>query len=53
LNRLETWWIRAGMQCVTPSTDNGWVGLTPKPVRFAGGEATMKACGVVVAMLSE
>lgn len=26
---------------------------TPKPVERSGGEATVKACGVVVAMLSE
>jgi len=38
---------------VTPSTNNGWVESTPKPALSAGGEATMKACGVVVAMLPE
>ena len=30
--------------------DDG-VGATPKPVRRAGGEATRKACGVLVARL--
>jgi hypothetical protein len=37
---------------VTPPT-NARVGSTPKPVLAAGGEATVKACGVGVAMLPE
>lgn len=47
-NRLETWRIWAGQQC-TPSVV--FAGATPKPVRWAGGEATRKACGVLVARL--
>ena len=37
---------------MTPLTDR-WVVSTPKPVLAAGGEATVKACGVGVAMLPE
>jgi hypothetical protein len=29
----------------------GWPGLTPEPSSSSGGEATLKACGVGVAML--
>jgi len=29
------------------------VGLTPKPFSSSGGEATVKVCGVAVAMLPE
>jgi hypothetical protein len=47
-NRLETWRIWAGQQC-TPSVL--MAGATPKPVRWAGGEATRNACGVLVARL--
>jgi hypothetical protein len=43
-----TWWIWAGVQRTTP----GWVS-TPKPFSSSGGEATVKACGVAVAMLPE
>ena len=44
-----TWRIWAGLQCTTPST----AGLTPKPFSSNGGEAMVKACGVIVAMLPE
>src|SRR5664279_3102312 len=47
-NRLETWRIWAGQQC-TPSVVR--IGATPKPVRWAGGEAMRNACGVLVARL--
>jgi len=43
----QIWWIRAGVQCA--SVRNGR--STPKPAWRAGGEATVKDCGVVVARL--
>ncbi len=42
----QIWWIWAGMQCTTTVW---W--STPKPAWRAGGEATVKVCGVAVAML--
>jgi len=36
------------MQCVTTAARRG---STPVPVGFAGEEATVKVCGVAVAML--
>lgn len=40
--------IWAGLQCTT-----SMVWLTSKPFSSIGGEATVKACGVTVAMLPE
>ena len=48
LEPARTWWIWAGQQR-TPSHFGGVV--TPKPGCVAGGEATRKACGVLVARL--
>jgi hypothetical protein len=48
MNRPQIWWIWAGQQCTSQSLV---AGVTPKPVRWAGGEATRKACGVLVARL--
>ena len=45
-----TWWIWAGVQRVTTQSSTGR--STPKPVDSAGGEATLKVCGIGVAMLS-
>ena len=44
-----TWWIWAGVQCTSPP---GGVS-TPKPSFSSGEEATVKVCGVAVAMLPE
>ncbi len=44
-----TWRIWAGLQCTASPT----VGSTPKPFSSIGGEVTVKACGVPVAMLPE
>jgi len=48
LEPARIWRIWAGQQC-TPSHLGGEV--TPKPESVAGGEATRKACGVLVARL--
>jgi hypothetical protein len=48
MNRPQIWWIWVGQQCTSQLLV---AGVTPKPVRWAGGEATRKACGVLVARL--
>jgi hypothetical protein len=48
MNRPQIWWIWAGQQRTSQSLV---AGATPEPVRWAGGEATRKACGVLVARL--
>jgi hypothetical protein len=49
MNRLETWRIRAGVQCTAVEL----VGSRLLARQIASGlEATVKVCGVVVAMLS-
>lgn len=47
IHQLETWQIWAGEQRVTAPVVRG----TPGLVKCAGREATVKVCGVVVAML--
>jgi hypothetical protein len=48
MNRLEIWWIWAGVQCTT----GGNVAGRLRVWQIASGvEATVKDCGVVVAML--
>lgn len=48
MNRLETWRIRVGVQCTAAE----WVGGRLLARQIASGpEATVKVCGVVVAML--
>jgi hypothetical protein len=47
--RLKSDGYGPGVQRVTIAAKWRW--STPKPVRVSGGEATVKACGVGVAML--
>jgi hypothetical protein len=49
-NRPQTWRTWVGQQC-TPRMLLLLSEATPKPVRWAGGEATRNACGVLVARL--
>jgi hypothetical protein len=48
LEPARIWRIWAGQQC---TSSHRWWAVTPKPESVAGGEATRKACGVLVARL--
>ena len=48
LEPARIWRIWAGQQC---TSFHRWWAVTPKPESVAGGEATRKACGVLVARL--
>ena len=48
MNRLQIWRIWAGMQCTTVALVDGRLRVWQIA---SGAEATVKVCGVVVAML--
>jgi hypothetical protein len=59
--QANQWWTLRNREAGSNLVDMGrfaahdtpvWVS-TPKPLSSSGGEATVKACGVAVAMLSE
>jgi len=58
--QANQWWTLRNREAGSNLVDMGrcaahepLAGLTPKPFSSSGGEATVKACGVVVAMLPE
>jgi len=58
--QANQWWTLRNREAGSNLADMGrsavhepLAGLTPKPFSSSGGEATVKACGVAVAMLPE